>query len=75
MPWRGLFLNTLYFITQKKPKILSLSFLILQNFQDIELTSESLKGEKEIALKFVKFQDVQNVQFFVKDNQVCIHEV
>ena len=45
---------------------------ILFNFQDIELTSESLKGEKEVPLKFVKFQDVQNIQFFVKDNQVCV---
>ena len=28
-----------------------------------------------MALKFVKFQDVQNIQFFVKDNQVCIKKV
>ena len=38
--------------------------------QDIELTSEHLKGEKELLLKFVKFQDIQNIQLFVKDNQV-----
>ena len=47
---------------------------IFHNFQDIELSPESLKGEKEVALKFVKFQDVQNIQFFVKDNQVCIKQ-
>ena len=40
-----------------------------ESIQDISLTTEQLKGEKEIALKFVKFQDVQNMQFFVKDNQ------
>ena len=28
-----------------------------------------------MALKFFKFQDVQNIQFFVKDNQVCIKQV
>ena len=38
--------------------------------QDIQLTSEHLKGEKEVLLKFVKFQDIQNIQLFVKDNQV-----
>lgn len=41
-----------------------------ESIQDIELAPEILKGEKEISLKFVKFQDVQNIQFFVKDNQV-----
>jgi len=50
----------------------SLDFSQAESFesvQDIELSPESLKGEKEVALKFVKFQDVQNIQFFVKDNQ------
>ena len=36
--------------------------------QDLELSGSQLEG-KEIPLKFVKFQDVQNIQFFVKDNQ------
>lgn len=36
--------------------------------QDITLTEKQLKGEI-IPLKFVKFQNVQNVQFFFKDNQ------
>merc|ERR1712025_125527 len=40
-----------------------------ESIQDIQLTSEHLKGEKELLLKFVKFQDVQNIQLFVKDNQ------
>ena len=36
----------------------------------MQLTTEHLKGEKDLTLKFVKFQDVQNIQLFVKDNQV-----
>ena len=44
--------------------------LKLPSTQDIQLTSEHLKGEKEVLLKFVKFQDIQNIQLFVKDNQV-----
>ena len=34
----------------------------------MELSGSQLDG-KEIPLKYVKFQDVQNIQFFVKDNQ------
>ena len=34
----------------------------------MELSGSQLDG-KEILLKYVKFQDVQNIQFFVKDNQ------
>jgi hypothetical protein len=41
----------------------------MESIQDIQLTSEHLKGEKELLLKFVKFQDIQNIQLFVKDNQ------
>jgi len=36
--------------------------------QDISLTSSQLEGEI-IPLKFVKFQNVQNLQLFIKDNQ------
>jgi len=36
--------------------------------QDIEITPEQLDGSP-ISLKFVKFQNVQNLQFFFKDNQ------
>jgi len=36
--------------------------------QDLTLTPGQLDGSP-IALKFVKFQNVQNLQFFVKDNQ------
>jgi len=36
--------------------------------QDIELSSAQLDGSV-IPLKFVKYQNVQSVQFFVKDNQ------
>ena len=34
----------------------------------MELSGGQLDG-KEILLKYVKFQDVQTIQFFVKDNQ------
>merc|ERR1711892_341057 len=40
----------------------------MTSIQDLELSGSQLEG-KEIPLKFVKFQDVQNIQFFVKDNQ------
>jgi len=36
--------------------------------QDLELTASQLDGSI-IPLKFVKYQNVQSVQFFVKDNQ------
>jgi thioredoxin len=37
--------------------------------QDIVLTPGQLEGTEIIPLKFVKFQNVQNLQFFIKDNQ------
>jgi len=40
----------------------------MMSTQDITLTGEQLDGSI-IPLKFVKFQNVQNVQFFIKDNQ------
>ena len=36
--------------------------------QDVELTEKQLSGDL-ILLKFVKFQNVTNLQFFFKDNQ------
>ena len=36
----------------------------------LRLTPGQLDGSP-IAVKFVKFQNVQNLQFFIKDNQVC----
>jgi len=36
--------------------------------QDVELTQKQLTGEI-VPLKFVKFQNVSNIQFFFKDNQ------
>ena len=43
-----------------------------ESVQDVELSEEHLKGDKEVSMKFVKFQDVQNIQIFVKDNQVSL---
>jgi len=40
----------------------------MTSIQDLELTSAQLDG-KEVLLKYVKFQDVQNIQFFIADNQ------
>lgn len=37
--------------------------------QILELKPEDLNGEKLIPLRYVKFQSVQNLQIFVKDNQ------
>jgi len=39
------------------------------SIQDLVLTSKQLNGEDAIPLKFVKFQNVQNIQFFFSDNQ------
>eukprot|EP00096_Caligus_rogercresseyi_P007575 TRINITY_DN2549_c0_g1_i1.p1 TRINITY_DN2549_c0_g1~~TRINITY_DN2549_c0_g1_i1.p1 ORF type:complete len:164 (+),score=49.20 TRINITY_DN2549_c0_g1_i1:218-709(+) len=36
--------------------------------QDLELTKEQFDGSP-IPLRFVKFQNVQNIQLFIKDNQ------
>merc|ERR1711915_814056 len=36
--------------------------------QELVLSPGQLNGD-EIQLKFVKFQDVQNIQFFIQDNQ------
>jgi len=40
----------------------------MTSVQDLELTEEQLEGQI-IPLKFVKFQHVQNLMFFFKDNQ------
>ncbi|XP_014270327.1 thioredoxin-like protein 1 [Halyomorpha halys] len=39
-----------------------------QSVQDLELTTEHLEGNP-VALRFVKFQSVQNIQIFVQSNQ------
>jgi len=41
----------------------------MNSVQDITLTPDQLDGKAEILLKFVKFQNVQNIQIFFKDNQ------
>lgn len=41
----------------------------MTSVQDIVLTSKQLNGEEVIPLMFVKFQNVQNIQFFLSDNQ------
>ncbi|XP_023937941.1 thioredoxin-like protein 1 [Bicyclus anynana] len=38
------------------------------SIQDLELTPSDLEGNP-VPLKFVKFQSVQNIQLFIKDNQ------
>uniref|UniRef100_V5GYT8 Thioredoxin-like protein n=1 Tax=Anoplophora glabripennis TaxID=217634 RepID=V5GYT8_ANOGL len=38
------------------------------SIQDLDLTPEDLEGNP-VNLRYVKFQNVQNIQFFVKDNQ------
>ncbi|KAF5274783.1 hypothetical protein FQR65_LT00366 [Abscondita terminalis] len=37
--------------------------------QDLQLTPADLEGNP-VLLRFVKFQNVQNIQFFIKDNQI-----
>jgi hypothetical protein len=37
--------------------------------QEIALNPSQLDGSTDIPLKFVKFQNVQNIQIFIKDNQ------
>lgn len=37
--------------------------------QILELKPEDLSGENPVLLRYVKFQNVQNLQIFVKDNQ------
>jgi len=37
------------------------------SIQDLELTQEDVEGNP-VNLRFVKFQNVQNIQFFIKDN-------
>ncbi|OWR48655.1 thioredoxin [Danaus plexippus plexippus] len=38
------------------------------SIQDLEISSSDLEGNP-VPLKFVKFQSVQNIQLFIKDNQ------
>lgn len=40
----------------------------MASVQDLQLTPDQLDGTP-IPLRFVKFQNVQNMQFFIKDNQ------
>ncbi|KAG8192166.1 hypothetical protein JTE90_027807 [Oedothorax gibbosus] len=40
-----------------------------EGVQTLELKPEDLSGENNILLRYVKFQNVQNLQIFVKDNQ------
>jgi thiol-disulfide isomerase/thioredoxin len=37
--------------------------------QELELTPKDLEGKEPVGLRFVKFQNVQNIQLFIKDNQ------
>jgi len=41
----------------------------MTSVQDLVLTAGQLNGEDAIPLKFVKFQNVQNIQLFISDNQ------
>jgi len=41
----------------------------MTSVQDLVLTASQLDGEESIPLKFVKFQNVQNIQLFFNDNQ------
>ncbi|KAJ8926132.1 hypothetical protein NQ315_009989 [Exocentrus adspersus] len=49
----------------------TLDFDLADNYtsvQDLELTPKDLEGNP-VNLRYVKFQNVQNIQFFIKDNQ------
>jgi hypothetical protein len=41
----------------------------MEPVQVLELTPKDLLSKEPIPLRFVKFQNVSNIQFFVKDNQ------
>uniref|UniRef100_A0A6P7GCY9 Thioredoxin-like protein 1 n=1 Tax=Diabrotica virgifera virgifera TaxID=50390 RepID=A0A6P7GCY9_DIAVI len=36
--------------------------------QDLQFTPEDVEGGNPVNLRYVKFQNVQNIQFFIKDN-------
>ena len=42
------------------------TIMIILTLQDLVLTPGQLEGTEIIPLKFVKFQNVQNLQFFIK---------
>jgi hypothetical protein len=41
----------------------------MEPVQTLELSAKQLTSKEPIPLKYVKFQNVSNVQLFVKDNQ------
>ncbi|GAU94398.1 hypothetical protein RvY_06178 [Ramazzottius varieornatus] len=41
----------------------------MEAVQELTLTPKDLSGERAVPVKFVKFQNVQNMQIFVKNNQ------
>jgi len=41
----------------------------MTSVQDLVLSAKQLDGEETIPLKYVKFQNVQNIQLFLSDNQ------
>lgn len=41
---------------------------VLEKLRSCRLTPEDLEGNP-VNLRYVKFQNVQNIQFFIKDNQ------
>ncbi len=43
-------------------------FILAIAVQDLELTEKDLDGNL-VNLRYVKFQNVQNIQLFIKDNQ------
>jgi len=57
-----------FFINQ--PKTLDFdSAASMTPIQEITLTDEDLKGEEPVELRFVKFQNVSNLQIFISENQ------